>query len=137
VSARLPIEDVGELYDVEFDDDLDVDTWAVVALELAGFRCPAPKWFHTVCDYTLKRQDHRDGTVGTVLLSPAETNGEAGRNDASANVSDSIGSCVRRSPEHRQVDADQRTGRTKVAITRSDADHSAHHSGIIHRNDFR
>ena len=26
VSARLPIEDLGELYDMEFDEDLDVDT---------------------------------------------------------------------------------------------------------------
>ena len=26
VSARLPIEDLGELYDIEFDEDLDVDT---------------------------------------------------------------------------------------------------------------
>ena len=42
VSARLPIEDVGELYDMEFDDDLDVDTvGGLLALELG--RVPAAR----------------------------------------------------------------------------------------------
>ena len=41
VSARLPIEDLGELYDMEFDEDLDVDTvGGLVALELG--RVPLP-----------------------------------------------------------------------------------------------
>ncbi|MGH3598021.1 MAG: hemolysin family protein, partial [Mycobacterium sp.] len=41
VSARLPIEDVGELYGVEFDDNLDVDTvGGLLALELG--RVPLP-----------------------------------------------------------------------------------------------
>ena len=41
VSARLPIEDVGEFYDIEFDDDLDVDTvGGLLALELG--RVPLP-----------------------------------------------------------------------------------------------
>ncbi|WP_059018206.1 hemolysin family protein [Mycobacterium sp. M26] len=41
VSARLPIEDVGELYDIEFEEDLDVDTvGGLVALELG--RVPLP-----------------------------------------------------------------------------------------------
>ena len=41
VSARLPIEDVGELYGVEFDEDLDVDTvGGLLALELG--RVPLP-----------------------------------------------------------------------------------------------
>ena len=41
VSARLPIEDLGELYDIEFDEDLDVDTvGGLVAFELG--RVPLP-----------------------------------------------------------------------------------------------
>ncbi|MFZ0227461.1 MAG: hemolysin family protein, partial [Mycobacterium sp.] len=41
VSARLPIEDVGELYDMEFDEHLDVDTvGGLLALELG--RVPLP-----------------------------------------------------------------------------------------------
>ena len=41
VSARLPIEDLDELYGVEFDDDLDVDTVGdLLALELG--RVPLP-----------------------------------------------------------------------------------------------
>ena len=41
VSARLPIEDLGELYDIEFDEDLDVDTvGGLLALELG--RVPLP-----------------------------------------------------------------------------------------------
>lgn len=41
VSARVPVEDVGELYDIEFDEDLDVDTvGGLLALELG--RVPLP-----------------------------------------------------------------------------------------------
>ncbi|MGE0218496.1 hemolysin family protein, partial [Mycolicibacterium sp.] len=41
VSARLPIEDLGELYDIEFGEDLDVDTvGGLLALELG--RVPLP-----------------------------------------------------------------------------------------------
>ncbi len=41
LSARLPIEDLGELYDIDFGDDLDVDTvGGLVALELG--RVPLP-----------------------------------------------------------------------------------------------
>lgn len=41
VSARLPIEDLSELYDIKFDEDLDVDTvGGLVALELG--RVPLP-----------------------------------------------------------------------------------------------
>jgi CBS domain containing-hemolysin-like protein len=41
VSARLPIEDLGELYKIEFDEDLDVDTvGGLLALELG--RVPLP-----------------------------------------------------------------------------------------------
>ena len=51
VSARLPIEDLGELCEIEFGDDLDFDTvgawwrwnWAV-------FRCQVPRWSRTGCD---------------------------------------------------------------------------------------
>ena len=41
VSARLPIEDLGELYEIEFDEDLDVDTvGGLLAFELG--RVPLP-----------------------------------------------------------------------------------------------
>jgi CBS domain containing-hemolysin-like protein len=41
VSARLPIEDVGELYDIEFDEDLDVDTVGGLLALVLG-RVPLP-----------------------------------------------------------------------------------------------
>ena len=81
VSARLPIEDVGELYDVQFDDDLDVDTvGGLLALELGRIPLPGAE----VVSHGLRLRaeggrDHRGRVrIGTVLLSPAETNGEAG-----------------------------------------------------------
>lgn len=64
VSARLPIEDVGELYGVEFDDDLDVDTvGGLLALELG--RVPLPgagdiAWPAAAC-----RGWHRSSGTGT------------------------------------------------------------------------
>ncbi|OCB61759.1 hypothetical protein A5677_12505 [Mycobacterium malmoense] len=80
VSARLPIEDLGELYGVEFDDDLDVDTvGGLLALELGRVPLPGAE----VVSHGLRMQaeggtDHRGRVrIGTVLLSPAqpETNG--------------------------------------------------------------
>ena len=81
VSARLPIEDVGELYDVEFDDDLDVDTvGGLLALELGRVPLPGAEVVsHGLRLHAEGGRDHRGRVrVGTVLLSPAETNGEAG-----------------------------------------------------------
>ncbi len=81
VSARLPIEDVGELYDVEFDDDLDVDTvGGLLALELGRVPLPGAE----VVSHGLRLRaeggiDHRGRVrIGTVLLSPAESNGSNG-----------------------------------------------------------
>ncbi|OBK21732.1 hypothetical protein A5634_09045 [Mycobacterium asiaticum] len=76
VSARLPIEDVGELYGVKFDDDLDVDTvGGLVALELGRVPLPGAE----VVSHGLRLQaeggrDHRGRVrIGTVLLSPVES----------------------------------------------------------------
>ncbi|WP_205873748.1 hemolysin family protein [Mycobacterium camsae] len=76
VSARLPIEDVGELYGVTFDDDLDVDTvGGLLALELGRVPLPGAE----VVSHGLRLQaeggrDHRGRVrIGTVLLSPVET----------------------------------------------------------------
>lgn len=76
VSARLPIEDLGELYGVEFDDDLDVDTvGGLLALELGRVPLPGAE----VVSHGLRLQaeggrDHRGRVrIGTVLLSPVES----------------------------------------------------------------
>lgn len=78
VSARLPIEDLGELYGVEFDDDLDVDTvGGLLALELGRVPLPGAE----VVSHGLRLQaeggtDHRGRVrIGTVLLSPADSDG--------------------------------------------------------------
>jgi magnesium and cobalt exporter, CNNM family len=76
VSARLPIEDLGELYDIEFDEDLDVDTvGGLLALELG--RVPLPGAEVTWDDRLQLRaeggRDHRGRVrIGTVLVSPTE-----------------------------------------------------------------
>jgi CBS domain containing-hemolysin-like protein len=84
VSARLPIEDVEELYDVEFDDDLDVDTvGGLVALELGRVPLPGAE----VVSHGLRLRaeggpDHRGRVrINTVLLSPAESDGSKGSTD--------------------------------------------------------
>jgi len=76
VSARLPIEDLGELYDIEFDDDLDVDTvGGLLALELGRVPLPGAE----VVSHGLRMRaeggnDHRGRVrIGTVLVSPACT----------------------------------------------------------------
>ena len=73
VSARLPIEDVGELYGVEFDEDLDVDTvGGLLALELGRVPLPGAE----VVSHGLRLRaegghDHRGRVrIGTVLVSP-------------------------------------------------------------------
>jgi CBS domain containing-hemolysin-like protein len=73
VSSRLPIEDVGELYDVEFPDDLDVDTvGGLLALELG--RVPLPGAEVTSHGLRLRAEGGHDNRgrvrVGTVLISP-------------------------------------------------------------------
>lgn len=75
VSARLSIEDLGELYDIEFDEDLDVDTvGGLVAFELG--RVPLPGAEVTWDGLRLRAEggpDHRGRVrIGTVLVSPTE-----------------------------------------------------------------
>ncbi|KDF01606.1 membrane protein [Mycolicibacterium aromaticivorans JS19b1 = JCM 16368] len=78
VSARLPIEDVGELYDIEIADDLDVDTvGGLLALELGRVPLPGAE----VVSHGLRLQaeggrDHRGRLrIGTVLVSRIEPEG--------------------------------------------------------------
>jgi CBS domain containing-hemolysin-like protein len=71
VSARLPIEDVGELYDIDFDEDLDVDTvGGLLALELG--RVPLPGAEITSHGLRLRAEGDRDPRgrlrIGTVLV---------------------------------------------------------------------
>jgi CBS domain containing-hemolysin-like protein len=75
VSARLPIEDVGELYDVEFDEHLDVDTvGGLLALVLGRVPLPGSEVVsHGLRLHAEGGPDHRGRVrVGTVLLSRAE-----------------------------------------------------------------
>jgi CBS domain containing-hemolysin-like protein len=79
VSARLPIEDVGELYDIEFDEDLEVDTvGGLLALELG--RVPLPGAEVVSNGLRLRAEggpDHRGRMrVGTVLVQPAASEAE-------------------------------------------------------------
>ena len=75
VSARLPIEDLGELYDVEFEEDLDVDTvGGLLALELGRVPLPGAEVVsHGLRLHAEGGHDHRGRVrVGTVLVDPAE-----------------------------------------------------------------
>ncbi len=82
VSPRLPIEDVGELYDIEFEDDLDVDTvGGLLALKLGRVPLPGSE----VVSHGLRLRaesgsDHRGRVrVGTVLVKPyRESDGAVG-----------------------------------------------------------
>jgi CBS domain containing-hemolysin-like protein len=72
VSSRLPIEDVGELYDIDFEEDLDVDTvGGLLALELGRVPLPGAE----VVSHGLRLRaeggpDHRGRLrIGTVLVS--------------------------------------------------------------------
>lgn len=85
VSARLPIEDVGELYDIEFDEDLDVDTvGGLLALKLG--RVPLPGAVVIAHGLRLRAEggpDHRGRLrIGTVLVGPAEPEDVDGGDDA-------------------------------------------------------
>jgi CBS domain containing-hemolysin-like protein len=79
VSARLPIEDVGELYDVEFDEHLDVDTvGGLLALELGRVPLPGAEVVsHGVRLHAEGGPDHRGRVrIGTVLLSRVNSEGQ-------------------------------------------------------------
>jgi CBS domain containing-hemolysin-like protein len=74
VSARLPIEDLGGLYDVEFDEHLDVDTvGGLLALELG--RVPLPGAEVKTHGLRLRAEGGHDQRgrvhIGTVLIGPA------------------------------------------------------------------
>jgi len=75
VSARLPLEDLAELYELEVDEDLDVDTvGGLLAHELG--RVPLPGAEVTWDSLLLRAeggQDHRGRVrIGTVLVRPTE-----------------------------------------------------------------
>jgi CBS domain containing-hemolysin-like protein len=75
VSARLPIEDLGQLYDIEFDEDLDVDTvGGLVALKLG--RVPLPGAEVVSHGLRLRSEGERDPRgrvrISTVLVRPAD-----------------------------------------------------------------
>lgn len=81
VSARLPIEDLGELYGVVFDDDLDVDTvGGLLALELGRVPLPGAEVVSHGLLLRAEAGPDRRGRVrvGTVLtaLKRAEETGE-------------------------------------------------------------
>jgi len=87
VSARLPIEDLGELYGVDFDDDLDVDTvGGLLALELGRVPLPGAEVIsHGVRLHAEGGIDHRGRVrIGTVLLSPVQPDGAAESNGGEA-----------------------------------------------------
>ncbi|BBZ22588.1 hemolysin family protein [Mycolicibacter hiberniae] len=79
VSARLPIEDVGELYGVQFDPGLDVDTvGGLLALELG--RVPLPGAEVISHGLRLRAEGSRDSRgrvrISTVLVSQVQPAGE-------------------------------------------------------------
>ncbi len=79
VSSRLSIQSVGDLYGVQFDDDLDVDTvGGLLALELGRVPLPGAE----VVSHGLRLRaeggpNHRGRVrIGTVLVSPIEPEGQ-------------------------------------------------------------
>ena len=75
VSARLPIEDVGELYDIELDDDLDVDTvGGLLALELGRVPLPGAEVIWNGLRLCAEGGSDQRGRVrvGTVLVKPVQ-----------------------------------------------------------------
>ena len=84
VSARLPIEDLGELYGVEFDEHLDVDTvGGLLALELGRVPLPGAEVIsHGLRLHAEGGPDHRGRVrIGTVLLSRAGDDGQEVNHD--------------------------------------------------------
>jgi CBS domain containing-hemolysin-like protein len=80
LSSRLPIEDLGELYDIEFDDDLDVDTvGGLLALELGRVPLPGAEVVSHGCGCRPKAATTIGAgwRVGTVLVSPTEPEPDA------------------------------------------------------------
>ena len=80
VSARLPIEDLGELYDIEFDEDLDVETvGGLLALELG--RVPLPGATAASHGLLLQAEGGPDTRgrvrIGTILVQPDPDSGTA------------------------------------------------------------
>jgi len=85
VSSRLSIEDLGELYDVDFDDDLDVDTvGGLLALELG--RVPLPGAEVNWDGLLLRAEGGPDPRgrvrIGTVLVSRVEPEPEDDEQDS-------------------------------------------------------
>jgi CBS domain containing-hemolysin-like protein len=77
-AETAPIEDLSELYGVQFDDDLDVDTvGGLLALELGRVPLPGAEVIsHGLRLHAEGGTDHRGRVrVGTVLLSPVESDG--------------------------------------------------------------
>ncbi|MCB0950137.1 MAG: HlyC/CorC family transporter [Mycobacterium sp.] len=75
VSARLPIEDLGELYEIEFGDDLDFDTvGGLVALELGRVPLPGAQVVSHGLRLLAEGGPDQRGRfrIGTVLVSPVE-----------------------------------------------------------------
>ncbi len=75
VSARVPIEDVGELYDIDFDEDLDVDTvGGLLALELGRVPLPGAEVVSHGLRLRAEAGADRRGRVrvGTVLVCRAD-----------------------------------------------------------------
>lgn len=79
VSARLPIEDVGELYEMEFDPGLDVETvGGLLALELGRVALPGSEVVSH--GLRLRAEGGRDSRgrvrISTVLVSPVAPDGQ-------------------------------------------------------------
>ncbi len=90
VSTRLPIEDLGELYDIEFSDDLDVDTvGGLLALELGRVPLPgAEARSHGLLMRAEGGHDHRGRVrIGTVLVSRSAVEGDRADQRAAAEKS--------------------------------------------------
>ncbi|MFD6196586.1 hemolysin family protein [Mycobacteriaceae bacterium NPDC060252] len=90
VSARLPIEDLGELYGIEFDEDLDVETvGGLLALELG--RVPLPGSKAASHGLLLQAEGGPDGRgrvrIGTILVQP-DPDGAAVADDEKAEERD-------------------------------------------------
>ncbi|WP_163760594.1 hemolysin family protein [Mycobacterium botniense] len=82
VSARLPIEDLGQLYGLAFDGDLEVDTvGGLLAVELGRVPLPGAEVIsHGLRMHAEGGPDHRGRIrVGTVLLSPVHPDGPHGQ----------------------------------------------------------